>query len=301
MNRQDILQLRAERQFIESRLAEIPAKARLTRRSLEARLRLIQEQLASAKITEQEPTRVQLTFRGKPVIGSHGVFADFGMKATSAFIDAVTAVAGSFSGPLSATGPIPNREQNQLLITNTAIGSFGFELEEYIADQLPLDHPSPVAQAIDVTRDLLRSTLASDDELADSAAAIDPRALASVRNFLETLSAHEAICALKTGEQCFSFQNVTQVRSSLARLSQDNLHEEELWMTGSFQGILPKRRNYEFLLKDGEIITGQLSPMIASPEIINQHLYEETRIQVMSTRVGKGRPRYMLLSLPPWP
>ncbi len=33
-------------------------------------------------------------------------------------------------------GPIPNRDQNQLLITNTAVGSFGFELEEYCAEQL---------------------------------------------------------------------------------------------------------------------------------------------------------------------
>ncbi len=39
----------------------------------------------------------------------------------------------ALNGSLSMTGPIPNREQHPLLITGTAIGSFGFELEEYQA------------------------------------------------------------------------------------------------------------------------------------------------------------------------
>ena len=46
--------------------------------------------------------RQSLTFNGLPVIGSHGIFADFGMKAVSSFTDAVATVAASLSAPLAA-------------------------------------------------------------------------------------------------------------------------------------------------------------------------------------------------------
>ena len=64
----------------------------------------------------------------------------------------MVALAVSLSRPLAAMGPIRNREQHQLVITNMALGSFGFELEEYPVGQLPLKEASPVAQALERTR-----------------------------------------------------------------------------------------------------------------------------------------------------
>ena len=130
MNTYDRQHLLAEQNFLRARLAELPASARLTSISTEARLRTIEMQLAEMPINEREPARARLTFNGVPVIGSHGIFADFGMRAVSSFTDAVASVAASLTAPLASMGPIPNRDQNQLLITNTAVGSFGFELEE---------------------------------------------------------------------------------------------------------------------------------------------------------------------------
>ena len=129
--------------------------------------------------------RAKLTFDGVPVIRSHGIFADFGMKAVSSFTDAVASIAASLTTPLAAMGRIPNRDQNQLLITSTAVGSFGFELEEHSAEQLVLglENASPVAIALERTQALLQSTLGDDDALADIASETDPRALDKVRNF----------------------------------------------------------------------------------------------------------------------
>ena len=59
------------------------------------------------------------------MVGGYGIFADFGTKIVGALNEAVTSVAASLSGGLAAKGPIPNREKNQLLITSTAVGSFG--------------------------------------------------------------------------------------------------------------------------------------------------------------------------------
>jgi hypothetical protein len=52
-------------------------------------------------------------------------------------------------------------------------------LQEYQPDTLDFGDENPVAQALDITWNLLQSTLGSDDELADWAAGTDPRAVIS--------------------------------------------------------------------------------------------------------------------------
>ena len=95
--------------------------------SLESRLESAKAALAT--LPYHLATKARLTFRGKPVFGSHGIAADFGGKAADAFSDAFAAVAAGLKEGLRYMGPIPNRDKNQLLITGTAIGSFGFEFE----------------------------------------------------------------------------------------------------------------------------------------------------------------------------
>jgi hypothetical protein len=148
MNRQERLDLLSQQKFLQARLAQLPDSARIMRISTESRLRAIAERLASEPADEREPARVRLTFDGAPVVRSYGIFADFGTKAVSGFTDAVVMVAASLTAPLKATGPIPNRELNQLIITNTALGSFGFELEEFSAGQLLFDEQSSVELAL---------------------------------------------------------------------------------------------------------------------------------------------------------
>lgn len=137
--------------------------------------------------------------------------------------------------------------------------------------------------------------------MADSAAETDPRALEKVRLFLQTLADNDAVCAMQYRDKVFRFHDISQVRTSLARISQDNLHEERTQLRGEFQGMLPKRRTFEFRLAEiGSVIRGKVGPSIADPEAINQHLHRQTIIDVLATRVGSGRPRYLLVALPTW-
>lgn len=301
MNIEDRQQLLAEQTFLRRQLLEIPSGARLTRMSTEARLRKVDAQLAASTNDERAPARARLTFDGVPVIGSHGIFADFGMKAVSSFTDAVASVAASLTSPLAAMGPIPNRDRNQLLITNTAVGSFGFELEEYRAQQLPLEDESPVAIALERTQALLQSTLGNDEDLADIASETDPRALEKVRTFLKVLADHSAVCALQFGGRGVRFSDVGQVCRSLARLESDNLRESQEQLRGEFVGALPKSRTFEFKLANDEIIRGKVSPLIQHVDAINMHLHQAVQIDVMLTQVGNGRPRYLLTQMPQWP
>jgi hypothetical protein len=294
MNQQDRLHLEAEQKFLLEQLATLPEAARLTRASAESRLRKVKEQLA-AGTDEREPARVRLTFRGRPVVGSHGVFAEFGTKAVNGFTEAVAAMAASLTGPLAATGPIPGRVQSQLLITNTALGSFGFELEEHRAGQLTFDETSPAAQALERTQKLLQATLGSDDELADSAFDADRRALDRVRAFLQTLLDNEAVCTVQYGDARVTFSDLGQVRTSVARLSTENLREEEQELSGELKGVLPSSRVFEFRLEPGgQVIRGKLGTTILDPDALNGQLRVPLRVKVVVTRVGVGRPRYLL-------
>jgi hypothetical protein len=283
-------------------IEEIPPEDVIDRGSLQARLEMVDAELGMME-NQRFPARARLTFSGRPVIGSYGIMADFGMKAVNAFSEAVTAVAASLTAPLRAMGPIPNREQNQLLITNTALGSFGFELEELPPEQLALGEASIVEQAIERTQSLLAATVQPDDEaLADSASELDQRALDKVRAFIKTLEENDALCALHFGSRDFRFSSSAQVRRSIERMSEGNLHEDEKTLVGHFEGVLPnKRRTFEFMEQGArEVIVGKIGPGVTHPENINEHLKHSCRIRVVVTRVGTGRPRYLLKEAPEW-
>ena len=302
MTLQEYKRLLAERVSLQRLLAEIPVEDVLDRSGLESRLELVEHELSQVAPPNREPARARLTFRGRPVIGQHGIFAEFGAKATSAFADAVAKVAAGLSGQLASMGPVPSRDESRLLITGTALGSFGFELEEMpVGDRLDFGEDTVAGKALELTQNILKGTIGSDDELADSAVATDQRAVNAVRSFLELLATNEAVCALQVDNKVFQFKDVGEVRRGVERLSHDNLHEEETQLSGEFQGVLPKARSFEFkLAATQEIIRGKVSTAISSPDDINSHLHQATTIDVLATRVGAGRPRYVLLRLPAW-
>src|SRR6476660_2187639 len=101
MNLQEYKQLLAERTSLQRLLAQIPDEDVLDRSGLESRLELVEDELRQVTPPSREPARARLTFRGRPVVGQHGIFAEFGAKATAAFADAVTKVAAGLSGQLA--------------------------------------------------------------------------------------------------------------------------------------------------------------------------------------------------------
>jgi hypothetical protein len=303
MTSQDHARLVGERSALQRMIQQTPADDVLDLGSLTARLEEIEHCIARAGDLSRKPAAARLTFNGRPVIGSHGVFADFGARAVGAFSEAVTAVAASLTGGLAAKGPIPNREQHQLLITHTALGSFGFELEEHRPAGTAGDEPSSLEQALARTRDLLQGTIETDDELlADLAADLDRRALDKVRAFIGTLEESEAVCTLQYQNQVFRFTDLGQVRRSLQRISDDNLREDEQTLRGQFQGFLPRRRTFEFrVATPDQVIAGKVAVAVADADEINRHLHQDAEVRVMETRVGTGQPRYLLLEMPGWP
>lgn len=217
----------------------------------------------------------------------------------AAFTDTVSKVAASLEGPLANMGPVPNKAQNQLLITSTAVGSFGFQLEEHRDEALLIDDGSAVGEALAATQTLLEATAGDDDSLAEAAAGMEPRAIAAARAFLTVLADNEAVCAVSVGGKSFGFTDVGQVQRAVARLATENLIEGQATKTGEFQGVLPKSRTFEFKLSGtNEVIKGRIGPGVINPDALNDLLHKPMTITLAETRVGAGKPRYTLNTTP---
>ena len=294
MNIREYHQLQAERTTLDDLLERLPPENMIERTGLEFRKKEVEEALASQAEPSRNPTRVCLTFRGKPIAGSHGIFADFGAEAVQAFTNTVATMGASQHAPLGSRGVIPNREEYRLLITGTASGSFGFELEEARYDLFP--DSSPVESAIVQTMEILEATVGADEVLANAVSEADPRALEALRGFLETMADQDAVCTVEFNDDVFRFVDVGQVRRSQGRLSPENIHEEVREITGRIIGILPSRRTFEFLEDEtGELISGRIDRAIEDAAEINQFLSRSLKIRVDSKQVGTARPRYVLL------
>jgi hypothetical protein len=302
MDSKQLTMLMAERTALHTMIASTPEEDVIDRGSLQAKLEQV-EALIALGSGARSPAKVRLTFRGRPVVGTQGIYADFSMRAVHGFTEAIAAVAASLTAPLRPMGPIPNREQNQLLITSTALGSFGFELEELPVAQATPDEPSLVEQALEKTQAVLTAAVQEDDDaLADSAWEIDQRAVDKIRGFVETLQANEALCTIEFKTRHFRFANGKEVARTIERMSAANLQETNQSVRGSFVGALPyKRRTFEFRIEgSAEVIVGRFGPNVNRPEEINRHIEHPCAAQFAVTRVGQGKPRYILLEMPRW-
>lgn len=301
MTRNEQLQLVAEQKELKLILLHIPTDAVLDRMGLEERLKEIEGQIGAQPMLAPEPARARVTFRGKPVVGSHGIFAEFGAEVMKSFTEVVTAMAASHaSGPLKPKGPIPGREEHQLLITNTVPGSFGFEVEEYQEALLPEGEESSVAVALEKTQAILEKTRDSDDEeLADVLSETDTRTLNAVRTFLKVVVEAEASCGLEFGDRMVRFSDPGDVQRGMQRLGDQNVKEKAIELTGKVLGVLPQHRTFEFRVEGQErAFMGKVGPDIENAEKLNEVLTQRVIIKVMETRVGSGRPRYVLIEQP---
>lgn len=298
MNRNEYSQVASEISFLEG-MKRRPGLSKLSSKSIEARLARAKEQLSQFDAVPHEAAKAVITYRGTPVRGTHGVVADFGTAATKAFNDAVAAVAASITGALADKGPIPNRPQNQLLITGTAVGSFGFVLEEEPEHtQSLLDNSTAVSQALTLIVDLLDASTKSDEDLSEPVSRLANRAISSVTDFLSQLADNGASCAISAGGKQFRFSNVDQVKMSKNRLSFDNIKEQNETFEGVFLGALPERRTFEFRVVNGDVIHGSCTKDVEDPSVINRHLNEHVTITAHTRVVGNSKPRYTISELP---
>ena len=295
--------LASEVNELEMLLADTPDENVLDRKSLESRLAKVKRQLAETRAIPESP-KVRLTFRGKPVLGTQGIAADFAAKAAGAFAEAFSAVQAGLAGPLQSMGPIPHKDRHKLLITGTALGSFGFEFALPPADTaeqpslLPDDDKSE--RAMKIMETLLRCAAeGTDDDVADIVEEIRPRAVKGISKFLDLVTQEEAWCGLEFGNTAFRYKDHEQIRTAAERIRDDNIQEYEASFHGEFQGVLPAARTFEFkCASPGELLRGKVGRAVENPDVLNTDwLHRPIQAKFTVIQVGAKRQRYTLKSL----
>ena len=280
-------------------LADIPKEFVIGRKSLESRLEELKAELGRYPLAYREPARARLTFGGRPVTRTHGIQADFGAAAVSKFSEVVANHAGSLRAPLPSRGRIPDRNEYRLLITGTARGSFGFELEEDLSQtEVPESDNSNIATAIlDLQRFMESALSGNDDELAERLSEVDPRTVNSVREYLKLVASNNAHFALEFRNHAVRFSDSGQVRKCLSRLEVDT-HEEHVDREGMFVGALPEHRRFEFQEDEsGSTLSGKIAPSIEDVAAINSILYQPGAARFRKNWVGSGKPSYTLICI----
>lgn len=288
--------LSSEIRELKQLLEGLPQTSVIQRISLESRLKSVLHAFEQ-EATFPKPSRARLTFRGRPVVGSRGIAADFGGKASNAFADAFSAVVAGLNESLQLMGPIPDRAKNQLLITGTAIGSFGFELELPVAGLFPDEEKAD--EALQKMQSLFEaSAMGSDDDVAELVDAIHPRAVKKISEFLGILSQYQAWCGLEFKNKIFRFESIDQLIKSADRLEEGNIKANQKMYQGMFVGVLPNGRSFEFQTPH-ELLKGKIGLSIEDPDvIISEWLKRSANITLDVVQVGNGRPRYTLNTLP---
>lgn len=302
-----------ERIFLESEITElkrllaaIPEENVIDRMGFEHRLTQAEKNLRQMQNIPMPETMI-ITFRGKPVRGTHGIYADFATKAMGRLSDAFAAFVANAKGiALGSGGAIPEIDKHKLLITGTALGSFGFELELPTLEPATvpvqaslLPEKNPITEARDMLERVLTQSLEGDDEqLAESLEDIDQRALNKIQEFYEVLRQDEAVFSLTIGSRQIICPNVENVQYASSRLKSDNIAEAKASFTGNLVGVLPQRRDFEFIDAEKGLIRGKIDKSIDDASVLNRYwLGKPTSIQLASRTVGQGKPRYTLMSL----
>ncbi len=268
MARSPLRQLRSEATALKQLLSELPEDRFIERMGLESRLADVEEEVARLSM-EPQPKPFPITFRGAPVHGSHAIDANFASLALKGLIDAIDTVAASLTAPeLKATGPVPGVGARSLQIVDTAVGSFGFELElppalaaEAPQAMLPLG-PPPVdtyAQAISTTLSLIQgAAIADEDAMSDLIAEVHPRAASKVRAFAKVLADNDAVFAAEFENRQVRLSSSSDVKRVIDALRDEDIGERTEALEGRLLGILPESRVFECRLPDGRIVRGKV-------------------------------------------
>jgi hypothetical protein len=289
--------LQSEIATLEGLLADLSEDRVIERVGFEHRLHEARERLQQL-LSEPQARSLPITFRGDPVEGSQSIDATFASEALKAFVAATDTVAASLTTQdLKSSGRLPGSRQRTLRIVDTALGSFGFDLE-LPPPELP-EPADPYAEAIQTTFELIRRAATSDEgTISDLVAEIHPRAAAKVRSFAKVLADHQALFAAEFEGHDVRLNNPQEVQHILDALDETSISEQEQTLTVTVQGILPDGRQFEARLESGELIKGTVDRSL--PEVVAFKVAVENHTMPLRFRIVTVRSnrRYVLLGYP---
>lgn len=248
---------------------------------------------------------VALFFTGAPVVGSHGIKADFAGKAVEKFQDIVSKrFAASEVGDLGGRGPVPLRANSDLLLTDVARGSFGVVLEEATDNQALTETQLKIV--LDEVVETFGVAAGEDGEpFEELLERIDTRYLRSLGEFFKLLDEEDATVRVVEGEQDRQFTPV-EIRRARERTGAAEIEERDNEPLIGRLYLLPAHRRFELVLDDGETIWGHVSGEFATAhleavrgldDVVGRRWRVRARVRIVTRPNRPPKTTYRLLRL----
>lgn len=218
------------------------------------RIEELNRRLSDLDLAPTANSEVALFFGGKPVVGSHGIQADFGAAAIADFQNLVSSAFAAAGGTLGARGPVPGRDRSQLMLTDIARGSFGFVMQPFESPQLFDDGTQEnLSSAIDLIYRVASPDQEAFEQVIEN---VDGRVLNNIRSFFKTLDDAGATLRVVEDRREFTLRHeeITRGRERSESVTFDERDSD----TRGIIYILPSARRFE-LHSDGNIIKGSIA------------------------------------------
>lgn len=249
---------------------------------------------------------VALFFAGAPVVGSHGVKAEFAGRAVEIFQDIVSKrFAANEVGDLGGRGPVPMRANSDLLLTNVARGSFGVILEE-ANETRPLAETQLKVVLDDVVASMQAAAVEDGTDFEQLLETIDDRYLRSLGHFFELLDEHAATVRVVEGDNDRQLTR-DEIHRARERTSATTIQERDNQELVGRLFLLPAHRRFELVLEDGSTVWGPVSGEFATQhlealradanEVVGRRWRVRTRARTVTRPNREPKTTYKLLHL----
>jgi hypothetical protein len=261
--------------------------------------------LAMPNLIMQAPAGVALFFRGRPVVGSQGIHAEFSSRALDGFQKIVSQrFASQELGPLASKGRVPLKDNTHLLITDVVRGSFGFVLQAAAPDDANRAGDTSLKAVVDKVASTISRVAAQDDMLFDEAVAeIDERQKSSLSEFFKLLDTEGATMRLVEGERDFEL-DAASVKRARRRVEQIQIVDRTQEFTGQIVGWADYSAKFELRRHDTqEVIQGGVTAdalervAMEGLEPYHKHVRASCKVREVRARNRAAKMVYTLTSL----
>ena len=261
--------------------------------------------MAMPDVIAQAPAGVALFFGGRPVVGSHGIHADFSSKALDSFQKIVSQrYAAEELGPLATRGRVPLKDNTHLLITDIVRGSFGFVLQAAAPSNEAEAADTSLKTVVDKVTSTISRLAAQDDMLFDEAVAeIDERQKSTLSEFFKLLDTEGATMRLVEGERDFEL-NSASVKRARNRVEQLQITDQTQEFSGQIAGWTDVSAKFELRLHNtreviqGNVTTDALERVATEGfEPYHKHVRASMKVREVKARNRTTKTAYTLLSL----
>ena len=254
---------------------------------------------------EQAPAGVALFFGGRPVVGSHGIHAEFGSKALEGFQKIVSQrFAAQELGPLSTKGRVPLKDNTHLLVTDVVRGSFGFVLQAVQREDETQPFNTSLKAIVDRVADTISRVAAQDETLFDEAVSeIDERQQGALTEFFKLLDTEGATVRIVEGERDFELDQAS-VQRARHRVENMRITDRTQEFAGQIVGWTDHSAKFELRVhEDRGLLQGNIAPQalerVAAEgmEPYHKHVRVNVKVREVAARNRQSKIAYTLMSL----